>query len=261
MSDVERQVRETLQEMADHVRVPPVAPPAMLRRAARRRAATVILATGAVAVLAVGIVLGRNLLPKDLATPRPRLPAQVGPRVISTLRLSTHPAQIAVGHGAVWVVNEDDGSRSRIDPATGAVSEDAAHEVSGLTVAGDEVVTYGSEFHSSVVLRLAPDGSGRTLGRVPLPDGAEYDVGRVATSPGAIWVARWTHDGSLPGQLFHIDPTSNTVLKTIRLASPKPGGLAVGNGAVWVTSNEGGTLLRVSLASGAVSPPMRIGGD
>lgn len=51
------------------------------------------------------------------------------------------PGAIAVGAGAVWVVNRDDATVSRIDPETYKVVETIvlAHRPAGIAVSGETV--------------------------------------------------------------------------------------------------------------------------
>jgi len=134
-----------------------------------------------------------------------------------------HPDGLAVGEGAVWVTNRVDGTVSRIDPVSGEVTD---------------TIYIGN-----------------------------YFPGPVTVGEGAVWVVNRLCDGTVS----RIDPVSGEVTDTIPVGQQRYGdnveleicaaGLAVGEGAVWVTNRVDGTVSRIDPVSGEVTDTIPVGGD
>ena len=85
----------------------------------------------------------------------------------------------------------------------------------------------------------------------------------LAVGYGSVWVAGADYGGSHPA-LWRIDPQTLQVTQTIPLGkSHLPGadfGLATGDGAVWLTDYDRGTLLRIDPTTGVIVSTIGIGG-
>ena len=79
--------------------------------------------------------------------------------------------------------------------------------------------------------------TGKVVGDADMRDTAEVRFGA-----GSLWSV------SSEGELTRIDPENGKVLATIGLGIVKPGGLAFGEGSVWVTDAYSPTLLRIDPA-------------
>jgi DNA-binding beta-propeller fold protein YncE len=185
----------------------------------------------------------------------------------STFRL---PESIGVGLGAVWVPNSADGTVSRIDPATGAVT--ATFPVSGrrgvthLDHAGVGVAVAGGavwvtdEYHDRL-LRLDP-ATGRAAQSIPLAG----DPLPIRADGGRLWVA--TAGGQT---LYGLDPATGRVTSRISLgpgiAAPGWGvpatlALTVQGQTAWAASTIRGrhVLLRVNLRTARMAGELPLRG-
>jgi YVTN family beta-propeller protein len=163
---------------------------------------------------------------------------------LSRIDLATHTVEtlrevgvksVAYGHGALWVMTAT--SRiERIDPNTNGVLASISHERIGQPVWGGTPPTpvvgagavWTSTYLTKTLWRIDP-ATGQFTGRVRLGRPA---VG-VAFGEGAVWVV------GTDATLLRVDPTSETVVRTIRLGvyaaqQDVSAPLAVGQGAVWV---------------------------
>lgn len=104
----------------------------------------------------------------------------------------------AVGAGAVWVPTTGDGQVARIDPAARTVTA----RISALTP--------------------APMEAGCA------PNVACGYLNAAVVSGGDVWVS-----GDFAGEVVRIDASTNRLVGRVTV-SPRPGGLAVGGGFVWV---------------------------
>jgi streptogramin lyase len=193
---------------------------------------------------------------------------QMHPRtgaVLATLPLPKEKDQptsapaVAVGEGAVWV-----GSGVRllkIDAASGTI-------VAGLHQTGfghgvvDIAVGAGAVWiadQQEVVVRI----SAETATPTGKPVRSVYPSS-LAVGYDSVWVAGADYGGGHPA-VWRIDPQTLQVTQTIPLGKSRlrPGtvfGLATGEGAVWLTDYDGGTLLRIDPGTGVIVSTIRIGG-
>jgi YVTN family beta-propeller protein len=192
---------------------------------------------------------------------------QMHPRtgaVLATLSLprdkvgtTTAPA-VAVGEGAVWVAS---GARLlKINPTSGAIVAAVGgpgpfHGVIdvALGVGAVWIADLGE-----VVVRISAVTSTATGKPVPTVYPSSLAVGY-----GSVWVAGADFGGAHPA-VWRIDPQTLQVTQTTPLGKSRlPGayfGLAIGDGAVWVTDYDRGTLLRIDPAAGVIVSTIRIGG-
>jgi serine/threonine-protein kinase len=103
-------------------------------------------------------------------------------RVASTVSVGRGASAVAVSGGRVWVTNYDDGTMSRIDPATGATLEIPVQgSPTGVAAAGDNVLVANGPEHSLVSI----DGATGTVRFVtPLKGDASGTV-HVASGDGS----------------------------------------------------------------------------
>jgi virginiamycin B lyase len=167
------------------------------------------------------------------------------------------PARLAVTEDAVWVLCPDDGSLSRIDPVTNELvaTIPVGRGPSGLAVgAGAVWVTSSGD---GTVARIDPASNRLTIVPVPRCCG-----GGLAAGERALWAAN-----RLDGTLVRLDPATGRVVARVllpRTTDQEPHQVAVGDGAVWVTSASprGGTanlLWRVDPASNQVTSTTDLG--
>ncbi|MFL5893948.1 MAG: BTAD domain-containing putative transcriptional regulator [Thermoleophilaceae bacterium] len=148
------------------------------------------------------------------------------------------PKQIAVGAGAVWVVNGG-GRLIKIDARLNRVSAAVpALRVHAIALAGGSVWAIPVEGTKLVEVDAA---SARVRRSVPIP-AARLDS--LAAGAGALWVV-----DSLEGALWRIDPgdaaaTRKPIAQTIDVGAGADG-VAVSDRAVWVINSLRGTVARV----------------
>jgi hypothetical protein len=193
-----------------------------------------------------------------------------GNRVIA---LDAKVDKLAVGAGSVWVLGRDRRGQNlmQVDPATGRVvgHTPVRATVGNLIAAGEGaawVLTFGDGPHNG--LTRVDGRTGRVTNvLIPTPGpptpGDPPEVRDMAVGAGGVWLQRGD-------RVLRVDPRSGRVVKTIRLPQgpPRPHEtpcadrhqsltnrqnnlVAVGAGAVWVTSDCGkgrsdfGFLLRI----------------
>jgi DNA-binding SARP family transcriptional activator/ABC-type branched-subunit amino acid transport system substrate-binding protein len=149
-------------------------------------------------------------------------------------------AQLAVGAGAVWMINPDR-TVSRIDPATGAL---AAH----VDVVATHAIAAGREGVWVV-------GNGPTLTRIdPRTNrtGQTIELGAsglagIAVGAGAVWAA-----DPIDGVVWRIEPGRNPVTRSIDVG-PGVTGIVFVDGTVWASDFIDGSVVRIDPGTNAVT--------
>ena len=197
--------------------------------------------------------------------------------------MGENPTEIAVGEGAVWVVNSGGPSVSRISPDTNEVVGEPIEVGNGPAdiAAGEGAVWVINRFDGTVA-RIDPDtnevvkdipvgleargiaigfgsvwvalaGSNQVVridpqtNDVTHPIGVGNAPGALAVSADAVWVVNTLDDTAM-----EIDPHTNTVVDTRRVDGPS--GIAVVQGSMWVTNEWDGTLSRIEPGQTSASP-------
>ena len=148
--------------------------------------------------------------------------------------------QVAVGAGAVWVIN-DDRTVSRIDPRT--MERVATVPVDAATIAaGREGVWFigGDEARAVTPIDPRTNRAGRSL-RI----GAQT-LSALAVGGGHVWVSA---EGD--GVLWRIDPGPDPVMRTIDVGVGVTF-LAYGAGAIWTANYSSGTVSRIDVETSEV---------
>jgi ABC-type branched-subunit amino acid transport system substrate-binding protein/DNA-binding beta-propeller fold protein YncE/predicted Ser/Thr protein kinase len=219
------------------------------RRARRRLIGRRLVVAGAAVIVAAAATVAGVLLAGDgseLAAPGNAVAAvdPSGERVVAYTEVGRAPGNVAVGEGAVWVLNTEDETVSQIDPDTkevvktfkpgGTPSEIAAGEgalwignAGGRDVTNPMVSVSQIDPASSKVTRTVnlPGGGSDVLPSAGLP--------RLAVGAGAVWAIN--PDGSVS----RIEPESGR-LERIDVAFP-PWTIAAGDEGVWFLSVDRGS--------------------
>jgi ABC-type branched-subunit amino acid transport system substrate-binding protein/outer membrane protein assembly factor BamB/predicted Ser/Thr protein kinase len=148
--------------------------------------------------------------------------------------------QLAVGAGAVWVINENR-SVSRIDPTTG--KRVATIKVDAVTLAaGREGVWFLSGEETRAVQSIDPRTNrvGKSI-RV----GAQ-NLSAVAVGGGHVWASA---EGD--GLVWRIDPAPDPLLRSIDVGVGVTF-LAYGGGAIWTANYRDGTVARIDVKTSEV---------
>ena len=172
-------------------------------------------------------------------------------RVEAFTRTLTAPSNIAVGEGAVWVLNSDDETVARIDPETrkvvktfrsGGVATDLA--VGGGAVWIGRSNGTGWPYGTDSIARIDP-GTGSVTRDLVLPPKRPDESGgppssgypRIAVGAGAVWVAN-------PGaSVSRIDAGTGRLVETIETGFPQST-IAAGPEGVWFLSWDSPRAIR-----------------
>ncbi|HEY5815605.1 MAG TPA: serine/threonine-protein kinase [Solirubrobacterales bacterium] len=192
----------------------------------------------AIAVVAGAIALGFMLLGGD------------DPSVSDPIEVGRPPLRLAVGAGSVWVTSAPDGTLSRIDPATEALSGEPLRLSTGIAgvTTGAGAVWVASP-RSGEVLRVDP-----TTERVTARVNVGGSPGAIVFGGGRVWVT--DDDG---GGVTAINPSGPRVFKHDIPPHVAPLRLAFGAGAVWVSSASTGDVRRIDPATATPGAPIPVG--
>jgi YVTN family beta-propeller protein len=170
-------------------------------------------------------------------------------RVVAVVPVGSLPGPVAFGSGSLWVANAGDQTVSQVDPVAlrtlRTLTLGAAP--TGIAASSDAIWVVESRLGASsvAVRRIDPQFDAleppQSLGNV-VPGGP----GSVAAQGNAVWVAPSSGllaqlDGSSGGILQQLDPNAS------------PAGIALGNGAVWVTDSDANSVTRVD-PTGLLTP-------
>jgi YVTN family beta-propeller protein len=238
-----------LQELEQAILIHDPALEAPGRPASRRAPATakrswrggVLIAAGGALLLAVIGAVAVKLASSGAPTVQvaPNSVAEIdgrSGRVVRATPVGVRPGPIAFGSGSLWIANLDDQTIQRVDPKSlrTLVTIPLSAPPTGLAASGDGVWVVepnANPTQSSVLVsRIDPDynvpGPPVHIGNV-VPDGP----GSVAAQGDAVWVAPSN------GLLTRLDALTGAVRGQVD-PNASPSGIAVGEGAVWLTDGE-----------------------
>jgi streptogramin lyase len=201
------------------------------------------LATIAVAAIVLVVVLSDGGSP-DAPSHARLAPATVG----SPIEVGIDPVAVAVGAGAIWVIDAARQTLIKVNPDTGAVVGEP-RQLSG----GPFAVAVGA----GAVWVAAGDGAVRAYDpRSVRPSGPTATVpgaNGLAVGGGGVWVS-----SRRAGTVTRIDPRTRQTDQPIRVGRG-PADIAVGLGAVWVANADGGSVSRIDPRRGRADAPIAIG--
>jgi YVTN family beta-propeller protein len=143
--------------------------------------------------------------------------------------------------GSMWVANDGSGTLARIDPRTNRVTARIPVGNGACSVTAGFGALWVANYEDDVVLRV--DVRGRRV--VPVAVSASPED--VVAAFGRLWVTAWE-----AGELDEIDPRTLRVVRRIDVG-PRPVGLAVRRGALWVGLGRDATAIaRLDPATGVV---------
>jgi streptogramin lyase len=229
-----------------------------LLRRHRRQPLRRVAAAAAVALLVAATAIWTGLALRR--TPVPTLAP------ITRFGAGPSPIGVTATPGAVWVLDNDSNTMSRVDPNTARVTATVSPRLpEGRD--GNLLFTISAEGRLWVVSELLPPKSddtaisvidpatGQTVNRFEVggpislegvtDGGFQAIYGDVAVGSGAVWVSLQRQD-----EVRRFDPATGRLVDTVPL--PKPTALAVDDGTVWVGSADG-RLRSIDVASGRVT--------
>jgi streptogramin lyase len=169
--------------------------------------------------------------------------------------------RVAISSGSVWMTTGENGHVVRFDPDTKSVAAEIdvrAGPVTDLAVSEDAVWASAS----SELVRIDP-ATNEVVARLRSQGG----FGDIALGESGLWVVSGSGE---EGSVWRIDPATNDVRQRIPLANPSYWNeIAVGNGAVWVTSSptvhtDGQALVhlhRIDPSSGDITAEIPLGDE
>jgi virginiamycin B lyase len=141
---------------------------------------------------------------------------------------------LAVGAGSVWLLTDEGGVLSRVDPQTNQVTERikvAPYSYAAVFGFGSVWITNtGKTTSASGFVQQIDPSTNRVVATIPVGPAPRF----LAAGEGGVWTLN-QGDGSVS----RIDPSSNKVVATIPAGAEGPGGdIATGAGAVWVRATK-----------------------
>lgn len=162
-------------------------------------------------------------------------------RVRGAVAVGARPGGLAFAAGALWVLNRDDQTVSRIDPATLASVRTLplADPPTGIAAAGGGIWVATSSPRQSFVAVSRIDPQFDTIGP-PVRVGNVVPGTPAAVAGGAagLWVAPYS------GELTRLDARTGRVAAQLD-PNAAPVGVDAGDGAVWVSDSRADTVTRV----------------
>jgi DNA-binding beta-propeller fold protein YncE len=217
--------------------------------------------------------------------------------LVAAVPVGTDPAAVAGGGGSVWVANRN-GTVTVVDPGANRVQQTLPASGSGPVGQGGPGLAFASgslwlaNTTQRQVARVEPGADA-----IPIPVGASPSAIAAAPDADAVWVAARTQSGGgllarIDARTNQVDPTiplrhapSGLAItpdgRTIWVVTPEdrtlrsfdtrtsdpgepvklrlaPDQVALGDGAVWVTSSRRDTVLRIDPAT-SKAKPIRVG--
>ena len=187
-------------------------------------------------------------------------------KVVATIPLDTSPTSIATGEGSVFVASAEQVIVTEllpvlvvwlIDPDNNTVT--ATSRVNGacrgLVAEGDGAAWVTTE---QVVARVEP-ATGKILSEFT-PGVAIFGI---TVGDGSVWVAR----GGLPARVLRLDAARERVEAEIPVGNSRPAitqscphiAMATGNGSLWVTNVDDGSISQIATVSNDVVDSFVVG--
>ncbi len=199
---------------------------------------------GPVAVVVVGADLW---VANSQAGTVSEISTQTGLPVADSLVVGNEPTAITAGFGSVWVVNEGDGSLTRIDPSgtTLPKTKFVVESPDGITTGLGSV--WVSNRADGTVAQVDPDTMEVTR-LFPVGSGPQG----IVVSAGGVWVAN-----SLDLTVSHIDPRTGTV--TSDPVGDTPTAITSDGGSLWVTDAGDATVAQIDPSTAQVTRRLSVG--
>ncbi len=191
--------------------------------------------------------------PIVMGTPAADLP--IAGQLSATVSVGVSPLAIAVGHGAVWVYNDLDGTLARIDPATDAVvatipiatplasapPDLLLERQASPDLAIDATSVWVNKPQEQAVVQIDPQ-TNTIIATIPL----DAKATSIAVDGSSLWVSLFSMSS-----VVRIDTTTGAVVATIPNV-PAAAGIAVDHDGVWVANYVGDTVTRIDPATNEV---------
>ncbi|MEO6859838.1 MAG: ABC transporter substrate-binding protein, partial [Solirubrobacteraceae bacterium] len=177
-------------------------------------------------------------------------------RLVASVPVGARPGGVAAGFGSLWVANLDDQTVSRIDRKTlrtlrtipvRRTPAAIATSAQGVWVVESNLNPDLSPAGTSNVVVERVDPEFNTVGvSVPVGNVVPNGPGAVAVYGNSVWVAPST------GLLTRLDAITGAVTQRLD-PNASPSGIAIGNGAIWLSDTEADNVVRVD-PTGLLTP-------
>jgi YVTN family beta-propeller protein len=227
-------------------------------------AAGLLVLAGVLAAVIVALTAGGDGRVEPLGNGVAAIDAEGG--IDSFAEAATPPSNIAVGEGAVWALNTEDDTVSRIDPKTTKVVktfETGGHPSDLAAGAGALWVGDGGArppFATERISRIDPE-SAQVTRTVKLPDMSGGVLGapsmgypRIAVGSGAVWAS------NLDETVSRIDPETGRIVATIDVGVSSRR-LAAGKEGAWLLDWEGRSIVGIDPRTNRVTARLRVGSN
>jgi YVTN family beta-propeller protein len=228
--------------------------------ARRRRRGGVLIAAGGAVLLAAIVTAAVRLAGSGVSTVRvaPNSLAAIdthSDRVTAAVPVGARPGAVAFGSGSLWVANLDDQTVSRVDPRTLRTLRTipVVGPPTGIAASAGGVWVVESNLNPDVSLGTSSVLVGRvdpefdTLGpSVPIGNVVPSGPGAIAAQGNSVWVAPST------GLLTRLNAMTGELGKQLD-PNASPAGIALGDGAIWLTDTEADNVVRVD-STGLLTP-------
>jgi len=236
------------------------APPALVRRRRAILVGGLLLLAASIAAGIVALTTGGGTQAEPLRNGVAAIDPAKG-EVASLTGSRTVPGNVAVGEGAVWVVNTEDESISRIDPKTKEIEKTfKTGGVASELAAGEGALWVGNaggrgQTNTIVSVSRIDPGSGRVTRTVKLPGGDEgvlptAGLPRLAVGAGAVWAL------SPGGSVSRIDPETGKLVARIDAEAVT---IAAGDEGVWFPHGDPSAVMRIDPRTNRVSETIPVG--
>lgn len=217
-------------------------------RWSRRR---VLTAGTAAAALGVSSFVLPNAGAAASPAPEPSTTVPSVPTVVTAINVGRRPWGVVTGNGNVWVANVDDGTVSRIDPATNSVIATILVAAAGdriyyLTFDGTDI--WVADYDDGALRRVSPATQTVTQ-NIP----AGLTPFGIVSGAGSLWVTNYS-----AGMVTRIDPASGSTVATI-VTGTFPYGVVYDGTDIWVANEGSGTVSRINPATDAVTATINVG--
>jgi branched-chain amino acid transport system substrate-binding protein len=259
-------------EVIPEVELPPVP---MAPRPSSRRRRLVLVAAGSIALVtlaAAGLLALTSGSPETTESIGNAV-AEVDGKAVSYSQVGNTPSTIAVGEGAVWVLNADDRTIAKIDPDTNEVVKTfgTGGETTDLAV-GEGAVWVGNGartpgpvalVHTASISRLDPETTLATAPAAALPEFREnpaavsaaeakvLGVSQLAVGAGAVWAINPDRTVS------RINAETGAHVETVQIEAG--GAIAASAEGVWALSDEAPHVLRIDPRTNRVDRTIELG--
>jgi DNA-binding SARP family transcriptional activator/DNA-binding beta-propeller fold protein YncE len=213
----------------------------LFRRSRLAVVAGAVVLVGVAAAIAVALTGGGSAAVKVV----PNSVALVDPeslRVAADVPVGQRPVAVAAGEGGIWTANADDQTVSRIDPKTRKVVSTIGIGADVSDIAAGFGAVWVADGNDGTITEIDPrlNAVRGTIPLGPQDELAPNPVFSIATGLGSVWATRGNH-------LVRIDP--KTAEPTATFPIPAPVSIALGEGAVWVATQDE-RLLRLDPRNG-----------